>query len=95
MTTCLGPSRPISKRRRDWTFDRPETGKIPSRSGGGVKQRPGMGLLRICQDSCCRALFGDATPLHGGDVVADLGCEPQVLKVETQAGRKIAFKFAD
>jgi hypothetical protein len=54
-----------------------------------------MGLLRICQDSCRRALFGDATLLHGGDVVADLGCEPQVLKVETQAGRKIAFKFAD
>src|SRR6266550_1451309 len=60
------------RRSRSSQHHRPEIRKIPLPSGRGVKQRAGIGNLRICQDLRRRTLFDDAAMLHHSDVVTDL-----------------------
>src|SRR6266852_9070959 len=71
-------------RRASTCRDGAEIRKIPLPAGGGVKQLPGVGLLRICQDLRGRSLFDDAAMLHHRDIVADLRCNTQIMGDEQQ-----------
>src|ERR1700752_1612107 len=84
-TRWLATTAETTLRRRQRAFrHRAEIRKIPAAAGGRFEQGSGVGLLLIAQHLSRGALFDHAPVLHHHDVVADLGCDPQIMCDEEQ-----------